>query len=116
MIGIVSASEPSSRLSNFADYINANEKFGSNADNAEHGMLYPRESESRQIKNLDGLWSFRADNSQNRNAGFEEKWYEQDLAKVGFMFIFCMTASEFIDLCSFLHGQKESTNGFRIMS
>ena len=44
--------------------------------------LYPRESPSREIKELDGLWHFRADYSANRNAGFEEKWYEKPLSKV----------------------------------
>ena len=46
------------------------------------GMLYPRESESRQMKELGGLWMFRADMSSNRKAGFEEKWYANPLEKV----------------------------------
>ena len=93
LIGIVSADEPSSRLSNFASFIDANDNFGSNAGTVEHGMLYPRESETRQIKNLDGLWSFRADNSQNRNAGFEQKWYAQDLAKTGPVILMAVPSS-----------------------
>ena len=44
--------------------------------------LYPRESSSREVKDIDGLWHFRADFSDNRNAGFEEKWYQTPLAKV----------------------------------
>lgn len=47
------------------------------------GMLYPRESESRQMKELGGLWMFRADMSSNRKAGFEEKWYANPLEKSG---------------------------------
>lgn len=82
LIGTVLSSESSSRLTNFAQDIGENE--ASNADAASQGMLFPRESESRQIKDLSGLWSFRADKSQNRNAGFEEKWYEQELSKVCF--------------------------------
>jgi hypothetical protein len=83
LIGIVFANKSSSRLSNFAEYIDAHEKPSAPTTSTAHqGMLYPRESESRQIKDLCGLWSFRADKSQNRNAGFEEKWYEQDLAEV----------------------------------
>lgn len=46
------------------------------------GLLYPRESPYREVKELNGLWHFRADYSESRNAGFEEKWYQQPLAKV----------------------------------
>ena len=84
LIGTVVSSKSSSSLSNFAQYIGENESETSTAGAASQGMLFPRESESRQIKDLSGLWSFRADKSQNRNAGFEEKWYEQELSKVCF--------------------------------
>ena len=43
------------------------------------GMLYPRESETRQVKSLDGMWDFRADIS---SAGFEEMWYSLPLGQV----------------------------------
>lgn len=46
------------------------------------GLLYPRESPSREIKEINGFWHFRADDSDNRNAGFEKKWYQQPLSKV----------------------------------
>ncbi|XP_071789903.1 beta-glucuronidase-like isoform X2 [Asterias amurensis] len=46
-------------------------------------MLYPRESLSREIKDLNGLWNFRADVSPSRNEGFVEKWFEAPLAKTG---------------------------------
>lgn len=46
------------------------------------GMLQPRESESREIKDLSGMWNFRADYSANRNKGFEENWFESSLSKV----------------------------------
>ncbi|ELU00445.1 hypothetical protein CAPTEDRAFT_123745 [Capitella teleta] len=49
----------------------------------ESGMLFPRESESRQIRELQGMWNFRADTSFDRNAGFKDKWYEQRLEKSG---------------------------------
>ncbi|XP_046840299.1 beta-glucuronidase-like [Xenia sp. Carnegie-2017] len=52
-------------------------------DAVQNGMLFPRESESRQIKNLGGIWSFRADMSSSRNEGFDKKWYQQDLYKTG---------------------------------
>ncbi|XP_022085658.1 beta-glucuronidase-like isoform X2 [Acanthaster planci] len=46
-------------------------------------MLYPRESETREIKELNGLWKFRADNSPSRNEGFSAKWYLQHLSETG---------------------------------
>ena len=46
------------------------------------GMLYPRDSETRQIKSLDGMWSFRADTSLHRSDGFELRWYDQALHQV----------------------------------
>ena len=47
------------------------------------GLLYPKESVSREVKELNGLWHFRADYSPSRNAGFVEQWYKQPLSKVG---------------------------------
>lgn len=44
--------------------------------------LYPRESESREIKELNGVWNFRADMSVNRSVGFDEKWFMKRLDKV----------------------------------
>ncbi len=46
------------------------------------GLLYPRESSSREVKELNGLWHFRADYSVDRNEGFEKEWYKQPLSKV----------------------------------
>ncbi|XP_013419298.1 beta-glucuronidase [Lingula anatina] len=48
-----------------------------------HGILYPRESESRQIQDLNGIWDFRMDDSTNRNKGFEEDWFKQPLKRTG---------------------------------
>ncbi len=39
-------------------------------------MLFPRESEARDVKDLSGLWNFRAD---TENRGYEERWYETPL-------------------------------------
>ncbi|XP_052024762.1 beta-glucuronidase [Apodemus sylvaticus] len=47
------------------------------------GMLFPKESPSREVKALDGLWHFRADLSNNRLQGFEEQWYRQPLRESG---------------------------------
>lgn len=49
----------------------------------EANALFARETESREVKILNGLWNFRADNSSRRNAGFEQQWYKEPLKKVG---------------------------------
>jgi len=46
------------------------------------GMLYPRESESRQIQLLDGMWNFRADSSDCRCEGLMQQWYLKQLSEV----------------------------------
>ncbi len=46
------------------------------------GMLYPRESESRQIQELNGMWNFRVDRTPGRNAGFSDNWFKQKLSQV----------------------------------
>ena len=46
------------------------------------GILYPRESETRQNKLLDGFWNFRAANMSYQDQGFVERWYAQSLKKV----------------------------------
>lgn len=48
--------------------------------------LFPRESESREVKYLDGLWNFRADNSSSRDTGFTNSWYKQPLSSVSYTF------------------------------
>ena len=48
----------------------------------ENGMLFPRESPSREIKDLSGLWTFRADFSKDRNLGFQKSWFQSPLTKV----------------------------------
>lgn len=37
-----------------------------------HGLLYPAESEIRQVRSLDGLWEFRLDKDR---VGEAEKWF-----------------------------------------
>ena len=45
------------------------------------GVLYPRESETREVKSLDGFWNFRTSGADSLR-GFTERWYAHDLAKV----------------------------------
>lgn len=47
------------------------------------GMLYPRESESREVKILDGMWNFVVSPSEDSLKGHKEAWFAQDLSKVG---------------------------------
>ncbi|XP_071386007.1 beta-glucuronidase isoform X1 [Centroberyx affinis] len=47
------------------------------------GMLFPRESPSREVKELTGLWDFRADLSPSRDLGFQKAWYKSRLAETG---------------------------------
>lgn len=51
-------------------------------ESVDSGMLFPRESLSREVKELNGLWTFRADLSPNRNQGFEQFWFKRPLAEV----------------------------------
>ncbi|XP_069766937.1 beta-glucuronidase isoform X2 [Narcine bancroftii] len=45
--------------------------------------LSPRETPTRELKELSGLWSFRADRSSGRRQGFEEKWYQRPMRETG---------------------------------
>uniref|UniRef100_A0A3P8WLD0 Beta-glucuronidase n=1 Tax=Cynoglossus semilaevis TaxID=244447 RepID=A0A3P8WLD0_CYNSE len=47
------------------------------------GMLFPRESTSRDVKHLSGLWVFRADKSPSRSLGFEKAWFKSRLSENG---------------------------------
>ncbi|XP_054481647.1 beta-glucuronidase [Anoplopoma fimbria] len=47
------------------------------------GMLFPRETSSRERRELSGLWSFRADASRSRNEGFDRAWYRRPLSETG---------------------------------
>ena len=53
-----------------------------NAQSKLPGMLYPRDSESRSLRRLDGMWNFRIDNSPARNESFVNQWFADWLYKV----------------------------------
>lgn len=52
------------------------------------GILFPRESETRQVTSLDGIWSFVAPtvNTSIKNPfiGFDQHWYKRELKDVSF--------------------------------
>ncbi|KAL0102246.1 hypothetical protein PUN28_018647 [Cardiocondyla obscurior] len=47
------------------------------------GLLYPRESESREVRSLDGLWDFVVSGEGVASDGYTEGWLTDDLSKVG---------------------------------
>ncbi|XP_068085631.1 beta-glucuronidase isoform X2 [Anabrus simplex] len=42
---------------------------------ASSDILYPRESESREVKSLDGIWKFSISPKGKENIGFIDEWY-----------------------------------------
>lgn len=49
---------------------------------SEAGMLYPRETESRSIQELNGMWDFLPDRSIGRNDSLEQMWWTKPLSQV----------------------------------
>ncbi|KAE8740174.1 hypothetical protein FOCC_FOCC014338 [Frankliniella occidentalis] len=45
------------------------------------GMLFPRESESRDVRTLDGVWNFRLCPEEDPEQGSRERWFHQDLTQ-----------------------------------
>ena len=43
------------------------------------GLLYPRESETREVRTLDGMWKFAKSDVQKPSEGLREKWFLKDL-------------------------------------
>ncbi|XP_037944929.1 beta-glucuronidase-like [Teleopsis dalmanni] len=46
------------------------------------GLLYPRESESREVRKLDGIWRFLKSNVNNPRQGQRDGWFNDDLDKI----------------------------------
>lgn len=46
------------------------------------GALYPQATETRDLRNLDGIWNFRK-SPTDPEFGYRNGWYEQDLDKTG---------------------------------
>ncbi|XP_028938290.1 beta-glucuronidase [Ornithorhynchus anatinus] len=47
------------------------------------GLLFPRETPTRELKELNGPWSFRPDPSPARDLGFRQRWYRRPLRELG---------------------------------
>lgn len=46
------------------------------------GILFPRESETREVVSLDGLWNFALAPTTDPSMGHREAWYQKGLTKV----------------------------------
>lgn len=58
------------------------ETFGKKSPICCEGGLYPRESLTRELKSLDGIWNFRLSPPSDPLYGFLNGWYLQDLERV----------------------------------
>jgi hypothetical protein len=55
---------------------------------AQNFGLYPRESETREVKKLDGVWNFRIiPMGDDQNIGFTQKWFSQPLQLVRYLIL-----------------------------
>ena len=45
-----------------------------------------RESETREVKSLDGMWNFVKSNASSPDQGVTEGWFMTDLRKVRFVY------------------------------
>jgi hypothetical protein len=43
------------------------------------GLLFPRESETREVRSLDGMWLFAKSETNKPSQGLSDKWYLRDL-------------------------------------
>jgi beta-glucuronidase len=50
-------------------------------DKVSHGLMFPRESETREVRSLDGMWNFVRSNVTNPSEGIRDRWYDRDLAQ-----------------------------------
>lgn len=43
------------------------------------GLMYPRESETREVRSLDGIWDFAKSDTNQPSQGLRDKWYMKEL-------------------------------------
>lgn len=48
-------------------------------DRTTEGLLYPRDSETREVKSLDGMWTFAKSDVEKPGEGLRNQWYLKDL-------------------------------------
>lgn len=57
------------------------------------GLLYPFESETREVRTLDGKWNFLKSNSYDPTEGIKQQWFARSLQDVGNTIIMPVPAS-----------------------
>lgn len=70
------------------------------------GLLYPRESETREVKSLDGVWNFVKSNESAPTEGIRDKWYLNDLNKVRYFQSFGSFNATSYFICFAFHVEK----------
>ncbi|XP_017120244.2 beta-glucuronidase-like [Drosophila elegans] len=51
--------------------------------NSTRGLLYPQDSETREVRSLDGIWRLVKSSSSRPMEGYLEKWFEKGLSQSG---------------------------------
>jgi hypothetical protein len=51
-------------------------------DTSLSGILYPRESESREVVSLDGIWKFVMSPTEDQEKGFRNRWFSTTFENV----------------------------------
>lgn len=57
------------------------------------GLLYPFESETREVRTLDGKWNFLKSNPYDPTEGIKQKWFARSLQDVGNTIVMPVPAS-----------------------
>lgn len=57
------------------------------------GLLYPFESETREVRTLDGPWNFLKSKQDDPMEGVKQKWFQRDLAEIGRTIVMPVPAS-----------------------
>lgn len=57
------------------------------------GLLYPFESETREVRTLDGKWNFLKSNESDPTEGIKRQWFARSLQEVGNTIVMPVPAS-----------------------
>lgn len=62
------------------------------------GLLYPRESETREVRSLDGIWNLVRSNVSDPLQGVREEWYKKTLRSTGHEIILMPVPASYNDV------------------
>lgn len=62
------------------------------------GLLYPRESETREVRSLDGIWNLIRSNASDPQQGVREEWYKRTLRSTGHEIILMPVPASYNDV------------------